>query len=138
MNPFTTSKVLSYLALIFLAGGATGAVLTLKSTQPRQLQAPTMEKACTRLQDRLVSKLGLTPDQVRELQPVFDQTAQQLRNVHAQAIRDTDAIIHKAHEQISLQLTPEQKARLSVLDEEREEWVHRRLKDCAPKGVTPP
>jgi hypothetical protein len=65
MNYFTTSKVLALLAMIFIAGGAAGAVLTLKNTRRQDVQPASMEKACTRFRDRLKTRLNLTEDQFR-------------------------------------------------------------------------
>ncbi len=126
MNYLSTGKVAGYLAVIFIAGGATGAVITFKNTQERQAQPASMTKACTKFQDRLVSKLSLTSEQVRKLQPVFDQTAKELRAIHAHALKDTDNVIRKAHELIAKELTPEQKAKLDECDRERQAW----LKNC--------
>jgi hypothetical protein len=127
MNYLTTSKILAYLAVIFIAGGATGAVITLKNARDRQAQPPSVEKACTRFQDQLIAKLGLTPAQVRKLQPVFDQTAHDLRVIHAKALRNGDEVIRKAHQQIARELTPEQKRKLDAFDQEREEWLRHRF-----------
>jgi hypothetical protein len=132
MNSLTTSKLLVYLTIIFVAGGATGAVLTLQNTRRHQAQPPTMAKACTRFQDRLISRLALTPEQVKKLQPVFDQTTHELRAIHAKALRGTDDVIRRAHEQIARELTPEQKTKLEVLDKERQDWLRRRLAGCEP------
>jgi Spy/CpxP family protein refolding chaperone len=129
MNYVTTSKVVAYLAIIFVAGGATGAVITYKNARSQQAQPASMEKACTRFQDRLVSRLALTPDQVARLQPVFDQTSQKLRAIHSKALRNTDEVIRRAHEQIARELTPEQKAKLECMEKERQEWLEHRLKD---------
>lgn len=128
MNYLTTSKVIAYLAAIFVAGGATGAVITLQNTRCQEVQTPSMEKACTRLQDRLVVKLGLSPEQVKKLQPVFDQSAKELRVIHAKAICATDDVIRRAHEQIVPELNPDQRAKLAQLDQERAEWLRHKLK----------
>jgi hypothetical protein len=128
MNSLTTSKVVGYLAIIFVAGGATGAVLTLNNSGERRPQVPSMQKACNRLQDRLTSKLGLTPDQLKRLQPLFDHTANELRAVHSKALGDTEDILRRAHEEIAKELTPEQKLKLDQCDHERHEWLRQQIK----------
>jgi Spy/CpxP family protein refolding chaperone len=119
MNSLTTSKVLAYLAIIFVAGGATGAVIALGNSRDRQAQPASIEKTCSRFQCRLISKVHLTPEQVTKLQPVFDRTAHELCAVRTRALKDTEDIIRKAHEEIAKELTPEQRARLEDLDRER-------------------
>lgn len=128
MNSLTKSKVIAYLAVIFIAGGATGAVITLNSARERDVQPPSMEKTCNRLQDRLVSKLALTEEQVARLQPVFDETAEALRTVHSNALCNTDRILRDAHEKIARELTTEQKAKLAEFDTRRTEWLKRHVK----------
>jgi uncharacterized membrane protein YqiK len=128
MNHLTTSKIAAYLAIIFIAGGATGAVITLKNARAQETQAPSMEKACNRFQDRLISKLGLTEEQVIKLQPVFEETAQELRFVHSKAVCEADQIIRSAHHKIAKELTPEQKVTLDQFEAERKEWLDRRFK----------
>ncbi len=128
MNSPSKGKILAYLAIIFIAGGATGAVITLKNAPGQQGHPGSVEKACTRFQDRLILKLELTPEQVRKLQPVFDQTTQDLRAIHAKALRNADEVIRRAHEQIAKELTPGQMLKLQALDQEREDWLRRRLR----------
>jgi hypothetical protein len=137
MNHFTTSKVAACLALIFVAGGAAGAVITWKNAHGQETQSVSMEKTCNRLQDRLVSRLGLTPDQVRKLKPVFDQTARDIGSIHSKAIRDTDDIICRAHEQIARELTPEQKLKLDTFDKERRDWLRRHFQDAELPAILP-
>jgi hypothetical protein len=137
MNLLNSSKLAACLAIIFVAGGAAGAVITLRNTRERQAQVPSMEKTCTRLQDRLTSKLGLSPDQVKTLQPIFDHTAHELQAVHARALRDTDQILVRAHEKIAVQLSPEQKKKLDRVDQERQEWLARRFKEQSTPAEAP-
>lgn len=131
MNQLTTSKVIAYLTLIFIAGGATGAVVTLKTAHVREAQPPSMEKVCTRIQDRLRTKLSLTDEQLKKLQPIFEETGVELRAIRAQAIHETDKVICSAHQQISKELSPEQKVKLEQFDSERREWMRRRLEEPA-------
>jgi Spy/CpxP family protein refolding chaperone len=137
MNHLTTGKVIAYLAVIFMAGGATGAVLTFQNVREKQVQAPSVEKACNRFQDRLTTKLSLTPAQVQKLQPVFDQTRSDLRTAHARAMSEGDLIIRRAHEQIAKELTPEQKTKLERHQEERREWLQRRLSKSGSAASKP-
>ena len=134
MNPLTTSKVIAYLAVIFVAGGATGTVITLRHAGEHRPQVATMAKACNRLQDRLTTKLGLTREQSKKLQPLFERTAEELRAVHAKALGDTELILRRAHEEIAKELTPEQKLKLDQCDQERNEWLRHRIQehDFAP------
>jgi hypothetical protein len=119
MNHLTPSKVIGYLAVIFVAGGATGAVLTLSNSRDQRTQPPSIEKTCTRFQDRLITKVGLTPKQVKKLQPVFDRTSHELCAIHSRALGDAEEVIRRAHEEIAKELTPEQKTRFEEFARER-------------------
>jgi len=134
MNYLTTNKVVVYLAVIFIAGGAAGAVITSRNTR-REAQPVSIDKICTRMQDRLIAKLGLTEAQITKLRPIFDRTAQELRAVQVKALGDSDEIIRKAHEQMAAELTADQKAKLAEFDQERRAWIQRRL-ECG-KSKTP-
>ena len=138
MNHLSLTKAIAVLALVFVAGGAAGAVLTFKNTRARDVQPAWVEKACTRMQDRLISKLGLTEAQVKKLQPVFDQTSQQLRAVRCKAICESDAIIRRAHEQIAKELNPVQTTKLEEFDQQRRDWVRRQVKDATKPAGPPP
>jgi Spy/CpxP family protein refolding chaperone len=137
MNYLTPSKVIAYLVLIFVAGGVAGAALALKHAPTPVAPAASMEKVCSRFQERLTTKLALNPDQVHRLKPVFDQTAAELHLVHTRALHDTDAVIRRAYEEIDKELTPEQHARLQQCNRERNEILSRRLKDPDPRLSEP-
>ena len=128
MNSLTSGKLIAYLAFIFVAGGVTGAVITANKSMDRDIQAQSLEKTCSRIQDRLRSRLDLTQAQFEKLRPVFDQTAQELRSVHGRAICEMDGIIRKAHQRIALELNPDQKIKLERYDAERQRWLQRKLK----------
>jgi hypothetical protein len=136
MSPLTPSKVVAYLAVIFVVGGATGAVLTFKNTRDRDARPPSMEKVCSGMQDRLRTKLGLTEEQMKKLQPIFEQPAHDLRAVRSRAIQDTDAIICRAHQQIARELSPEQKIKLEEFDRERRAVIEHRI-DAHATGKVP-
>jgi Spy/CpxP family protein refolding chaperone len=72
-----------------------------------------------------VTRLDLTREQVDKLQPVFDETARELRTIHSRAIRDSDEVICKAHQRIAAELTPEQKKKLEDFEQERREWLRK-------------
>ena len=129
MNSLTITKLIACLAIIFLAGGAAGGVIILKHTRAHEARPASMEKVCIRVQDRLKSKLGLTEEQMKRLQPIFDQTAQDLQAVRFQAIRDTDQIICRAHHQIAQELNADQKRKLEEFDKERRDWMQRRVQE---------
>jgi TolA-binding protein len=132
MNPLTVRSILTCLVLVFLAGGTVGALIARKQSGHSTVKEPSMEKASHRMQDKIVSRLGLTQDQIRQMQPVFEQTTTDLRAIHAKALRESDDAIRRAHQHIAPHLTPEQLTRLEAIEAERRDWMERRSKerDC--------
>jgi hypothetical protein len=129
MMPLTTGRVAFCLVVIFIAGGAAGAFVTSENARQSSARQPSIENACNRMEARIVAKLNLTEDQVRQLQPIFEQTARDLRAIHRNALRQSDEAILRAHQQIALYLTADQQTRLEALNAERRDWLQRRFKD---------
>lgn len=128
MNALTSGKLIVYLAFIFLAGGITGAVITASKSREREVQPQSIDRTCSRIQDRLKTRLSLTPDQMAKFKPLFEQTAQELRSVHGRAMSEMNEVLRKAHARMAVELTPEQKIKLEQYDAERQQWLHRKLK----------
>jgi hypothetical protein len=131
MSTLTTNKVLALLAMFFVAGAAAGSVATHLRTRHQEVSPASVEKVCTRFQDRLKTRLSLSDEQMKKLQPVFDQTAGQLQAARARAIRETDEVICRAHERIALELSSGQKDKLAQMDQERRDWIRHRLESHA-------
>lgn len=133
MNSLSQSKIVLYLAVIFVAGGITGTVIAWGSAKRKMLQPPSMEKVCSFMEDKLKSRLDLTPEQMAKIQPILNQTACEMKAIHAQTLEQIDRTIQKANEQIAKELNAEQRRKLEEMEIERREFMQKRLK--GPPGT---
>lgn len=125
MTSLTKTKLIAYLAVIFVAGAVSGAVITSRRAQEKS-RPPSMEKVCHTMHDHLKAKLELTPEQVLQVQPILDQTAHAIKKSHARTMAEIDAAIERSHEEVAKYLTAEQLVKLEALRAERREWKAKR------------
>jgi hypothetical protein len=117
MNRLTKPKVILYLAGIFIAGMATGAIITVAIGKHMM---PNQEKMATRWTQELQTKLSLAPGQTQKIEPVIRETLDHFRTVMA---GDILASISNCNARIAVELTPEQIPKLRKLEMEQQEFV---------------
>jgi hypothetical protein len=111
-----TLKPWLVLAGIFLAGALSGAALTMVLGPHFHHTLGGEAQISKRIMGRLTDELGLTPDQQQKIQPVIDESAKELREVHGEEVRRVGQIIRLTNEQIAPFLTPDQKAHLDKIE----------------------
>ncbi len=129
MNPLTKPKIISYLALIFVAGGISGAVLGGGLAKQAKLQPPTMGNVCDHLRRRLQSQLDLTPDQMKRIKPILQRTEREMEGAHRRTMEQIELIMEKSNAQIAKELTPAQQLKLGAMDNRRREVLQKCFKD---------
>jgi hypothetical protein len=138
MNRLSKLKIASYLTAIFLAGAATGSVLTY-STECHKLFAPPCQKEMAKTYcSQLKSKLNLSQDQCKHIGPIVDDTLAEVAAILSAQLSTT---ISNSNARICCELTPEQKAIFRAMIKEREEVIRKKLgeragatADSAPKS----
>lgn len=145
MNSLSKTKLILYLMAIFVAGGVTGAVVALKADKQMMTEAPRPARLETRyLRDRFQSKLGLTPAQSQVIEPILEKMSEDLKSIRQDATKRISAIMKTSYDQISKQLTPEQRQKLDEMQkdhrEDHREPPHRRKPwlDSPRKSNSPP
>src|SRR5688572_6965719 len=128
MKAFTTTKLIFYMLALFAAGGATGAMLATKLTKDRMYRAPSRSELTSRLRGKLVSRLGLTLDQVNKIDPIISQTAAKLQDAHRDSLKRTGQIMKDFNARIAAELTPAQQTELEKLEQERQEFIRRKCR----------
>ena len=128
MNSLTKSKIALYLAVIFTAGGITGTVIAWGSAKRKMLQPASMETVCSFMEDRLKSRLDLTPEQLQKIKPILNQPAREMKAIHAKTMEEIDQTIQRANKQIARELTEEQKRKLEQMERERCDFMQKRMK----------
>ena len=114
-------KLLAGFALVFVAGGMTGAFVGASHARHLFFQAqPTM--LGDRMRRHLSVQLHLSKEQMAQISPIVDKTAAQLADIHrttGEQVRDTIAQEHRA---IAPYLTDEQRAKLKQLEARPRHW----------------
>ena len=136
MNTLTKSKIMLYLAAIFLAGGVSGAMVSLASARKLSAKAPSMDRACNHMKDRLRAKLDLSPEQMSQIEPILDQTGRELRNVHQHALREVEQVFQRSNAQIAAHLNAGQKIKLEEMEKEHRSFLDKQ--GCGDKGPPGP
>lgn len=138
MTSLTRKKLSLYIAVIFVAGAASGSVLALRSAQKRS-HPPTMEKVCHQMERQLKTRLELTDEQFARIRPLLDEGAREIRQIHSRTLDEIDEAIRKNHAAMARHLTPDQQRRLEAMDAERRVSAVKRHKQCdARDGTRPP
>lgn len=124
MTKLTKPRFALYLALIFLAGGITGAVgwksLTPAPSSLRHAvtKAPTMQEVMNLRCRKLQTKLGLTAEQVEKINPILNRAAQEMDDAHRQTMSNVCDILKQSNAEIAEVLTPEQRAKLEEMEKD--------------------
>ena len=131
-------KLLLYLAVIFVAGGVTGAVVSARNTRQKFFAPPKPAEISAHMLKRLEKKLELTPVQVTRIQPLIARSAQAFDAIHAESFRKIGRVFEDLNQQIAAELTPEQRSRLDQMDRERRESWQRHCRSHPPSGTPGP
>jgi Spy/CpxP family protein refolding chaperone len=102
-----------YLAVIFLAGGVTGASLVV-GLGPRFSHPPTDRQMRNTWMLNLTRRLNLTADQQAKIEPI-------LTDAHRNEVEQISQIMKKANDQVAAVLTPDQQAELQKMQKEMEQ-----------------
>jgi len=139
MNRLSKTKLICYLAAIFVAGGVTGATVAMKATK-QMAQAPPPGRIEARyLKERFQSKLNLTAEQAKVLEPILEKVSDDLKAIRSDSTKRIGGIMKNAYEQISKELTADQRVKLEQMKKDRPENNHRRFKpEPSHKSNSPP
>ena len=127
MNQISKTKLVLYLVAIFVAGGVTGA--TVAVTASKQIIAETPRPGHLEahwLKERFHSKLALTEDQAKVVDPILEKMSEELKSLRAESTKRIGALMKSSYDQIARDLTPEQRVKLEQMKKDRAENSHRR------------
>jgi Spy/CpxP family protein refolding chaperone len=110
------------LALIFLAGTATGSLLTVglgpRFFPPPPVGIPGMKQ---HWMTHLTKRLDLTADQQAKIEPIVANAVDKLQALHHDEMDQAAQIMESVNKQITPLLTPDQKTKLQRLESEHQE-----------------
>jgi Spy/CpxP family protein refolding chaperone len=130
MNPDSLRKARLWLALVFLVGGAIGAVFgysvghrsyAATVTAPTPMSEP--ERRAKRVAD-MTKELGLNTDQSSKMDDIIRGAHQEMKSIRDKSEKDVDVVRENARNQMRSLLTEEQKPKFEAMmvqrmDEER-------------------
>jgi len=128
------TRTFLYLAAIFCIGLLTGGVLGVAATKHTLLQPPHPGPLASRIEKELAQKLDLTAAQQQKTHLLVEDTIQKIMGIYSKTIREIDAELLEAQKTLTSELTPEQRAKLSELAKNRQDFL-RKHAPVAPTGI---
>jgi len=135
---------------IFLAGGVAGGFVGMrvacdkggKKPEPSaQTQSPPrrpVEEWSKRFQKDFATKVGITPEQQAQIDPLVQAALIEFRQLREQFGQHAADVTEKLDSQIIALLTPEQKGKYELIIQERHERMKRMEAERAARGDRPP
>jgi Spy/CpxP family protein refolding chaperone len=106
--------------LVFLAGLAAGAFIGTARLNPRHADFVHHRSLADRMRSQMKAHLNLTPAQVEQTTPIFEQTARQLETIRADTGRRVHETLAESDRELAKTLTPEQRTKLEAFAARRE------------------
>ena len=134
----TKKSVLIYLVAVFAAGLLAGGAGGYSLGKRKAFRPPRPQEMTTHMCDHLKARLHLTPEQVKQIEPSIQQTAEELDAVHTSSAKRIADIFQRSNQRLTQYLTPEQKHSLDDMDRERQQFLGRNFKSPRPGQPPPP
>ena len=128
MNALSKKSVAVYLMAVFLIGAAAGGFGGYWLGIRKSFSMPAAKEIAARMTELAKAKLHLTDEQIKQIQPIINETAAEFEGAHYNMTGRVNEIIEKANQRIAPFLTPEQKVLLDELDRQRREQFREALK----------
>ncbi len=122
-------KIVLVLVGIFLAGGVTGAFVVLRLGRQWMAHRPGPEQWAPNHLKRLVDRLDLKPEQVELIRPIVHRNMERLNRLRAEAVTETRSVFERMEQEVSAQLTPEQRVKYDQMNKEFRERARRFMPD---------
>ena len=122
-------KIVLVLLGIFVAGGVTGGLVTIRFGHRWLARHPGPEQWGPNHLKRLGERLDLKPEQTELIRPIVRRHMEELNRVRTNSLAETKSIFDRMDQEISAQLTPEQRAKFEQLNKEMRERARKFLPD---------
>jgi Spy/CpxP family protein refolding chaperone len=123
MNGLSRWKVVFLVVATFVVGAVTGAFFVMGSAKDAMRRNRDPQRWFSNTPDRWVSEMKLTPDQEHKIRPILQQIDDELTHQRTLDLRETEGILARGEDRISLVLTPDQRPRLHQSFELRRQRV---------------
>lgn len=129
MRPPSPAKAAFFLSVIFLAGGVLGGFGGYSLAKQRWTQRPQREDIVKRITQDMRVHFGLTEAQLKEVEPIVRETAEEVRRVHVGTHERMERLFEDSDARILAKLTEEQKPLMK-------EWVLKRASFSRKRSKT--
>ncbi|MFN2509455.1 MAG: hypothetical protein ABR589_11870 [Chthoniobacterales bacterium] len=113
------------LVLVFGAGVATGMFVGVRQVRHKFIFRHG-EMVGDHLREHLKRQLDLTPDQMRQVEPILEQTTERLRAIRTETTRRVAETMEESHRQLLPHLNTEQQAQMEKMKRRHLRILHRR------------
>jgi len=127
-------KLILYVAIIFAAGLFCGGLLAFR-LGPLLMFSGIMPDPSVVWQEKLRTRLNLTPEQMQQIGPIIREF---MMAYHNQFVRETYVTINQTNASISRLLTPEQQVKFDQFTQEQKGFITRYLGPETPKSPPGP
>jgi hypothetical protein len=124
----TKKSAAIYLVAVFLAGLLAGGVAGFSVGKRKAFSPPRRQDMASHICERLKSKLHLTPEQVKQIEPLVNETAAELEVVHSTTAERITEIFQRLNQRQAQLLSPEQKVLLEEMERERQQFFRKAFK----------
>jgi Spy/CpxP family protein refolding chaperone len=107
----------------FVVGAVTGALLVMGSAKDEMLRQQDPRLWFSNTPQRWISEMQLTPDQEQKIRPILHQIDDELKNLRALDLRETDGILSRGKDRITRLLNPDQREKMDKAFERRKQRV---------------
>ena len=128
MNGLNRNHILASLAAVFVAGAAAGVAIGYPLGRKTVLQRPPRppRDMAAHMLDHYTRELGLSTNQVSQVDPLIQDASQRVRALHKENFRQTDSIMQECNRRIVALLDPAQQEKFKQMEERRNKWFRER------------
>jgi Spy/CpxP family protein refolding chaperone len=146
MTASLKGKLIAGFILAFLAGGVTGTFVTFYQGHHWRegFAHHHLHSFSERMRSRIQTDLDLTPEQMKKIQPILDQTARELQQIRVETGARVREVINRTNQALQPFLTERQQARLRKMEKRSHDEAgirqrfHRRASPRAPGDAGTP
>ena len=123
MNGLNRWKVVLLVVATFVVGAVVGAFFVMGSAKDEMRRNRDPRRFFSNTPDRWVTEMKLTPDQGQKIRPMLRQIDDELTNLRATDLRETEGILSRGEDRIKGILKPDQQEKLRQTFELRRQRV---------------
>jgi Spy/CpxP family protein refolding chaperone len=123
MNGLSRWKVVFLVLATFVAGAVTGAFFIIGSAKDEMRRNRDPRRFFSNTPERWVSDMQLTPEQEQKVRPILQQIDDELTNLRALDLRETEGVLSRGEDRVKTLLKPEQQEKLRQTFERRRQHV---------------